>query len=305
LFIDQDAIPTFVEVKRAADTRARREVVAQMLDYAANGSSYWTVNRLQEVAARNASPGDPSLDDRVVTLLGPSATLDVDRYWKTVEENLRRGRVRLIFVLDEAPRELRRLTEFLNEQMRETDVFLLEIKQFKGTTDLHALVPRLIGRTERAASTKADSPRQKPLADILAALGRRSDAEVRAAKQILDYWRDKGAEIDTTSKGFIPRFRFGETDYYPFRVTEGGGVTIYFMYLKKTPAFESDGVRRELVKRLNDIPGVILDQDSIVGKPSIPLALLIPEASMTAFLSVVDWLIDLAKGNAPSERVMR
>src|SRR4026209_922941 len=36
LFLDQDAIPTFVECKRASDTRARREVVAQMLDYAAN-----------------------------------------------------------------------------------------------------------------------------------------------------------------------------------------------------------------------------------------------------------------------------
>jgi len=36
LFLDQDAIPTFVEVKRSTDTRIRREVVGQMLDYAAN-----------------------------------------------------------------------------------------------------------------------------------------------------------------------------------------------------------------------------------------------------------------------------
>src|SRR3954470_22987896 len=36
LFLDQDGIPTLVEVKRASDTRNRREVVAQMLDYAAN-----------------------------------------------------------------------------------------------------------------------------------------------------------------------------------------------------------------------------------------------------------------------------
>ena len=36
LFLDQDAIPTLVEVKRSTDTRIRREVVGQMLDYAAN-----------------------------------------------------------------------------------------------------------------------------------------------------------------------------------------------------------------------------------------------------------------------------
>lgn len=37
LFVDQDAVPTLVEVKRSTDTRIRREVVGQMLDYAANG----------------------------------------------------------------------------------------------------------------------------------------------------------------------------------------------------------------------------------------------------------------------------
>lgn len=34
LFIDQDGLPVLVEVKRSTDTRIRREVVGQMLDYA-------------------------------------------------------------------------------------------------------------------------------------------------------------------------------------------------------------------------------------------------------------------------------
>ena len=48
LFIDQDAIPTFVEAKRSIDTRIRREVVAQMLDYAANAIQYWTIEQTIE-----------------------------------------------------------------------------------------------------------------------------------------------------------------------------------------------------------------------------------------------------------------
>jgi hypothetical protein len=36
LFLDQDGVPTIVEVKRYSDSRIRREVVGQMLDYAAN-----------------------------------------------------------------------------------------------------------------------------------------------------------------------------------------------------------------------------------------------------------------------------
>lgn len=46
LFVDQDGVPTLVEVKRKSDTRLRREVVGQMLDYAANGSLRWTAGFL-------------------------------------------------------------------------------------------------------------------------------------------------------------------------------------------------------------------------------------------------------------------
>src|SRR5450759_489885 len=41
LFVDQDAIPTLVEAKRGGNPEARREVVAQLLEYAANGTLYW------------------------------------------------------------------------------------------------------------------------------------------------------------------------------------------------------------------------------------------------------------------------
>src|SRR5262249_39244062 len=47
LFLDQDAVPTLVEVKRSSDTRVRREVVGQMLDYAANAVVYWPVEAIR------------------------------------------------------------------------------------------------------------------------------------------------------------------------------------------------------------------------------------------------------------------
>ncbi|MBI4523379.1 MAG: hypothetical protein HY695_06150 [Deltaproteobacteria bacterium] len=54
LFLDQDGIPTFVECKRASDSRARRQVVAQMLDYAANGLVYWSIDKLRQAATETA-----------------------------------------------------------------------------------------------------------------------------------------------------------------------------------------------------------------------------------------------------------
>jgi len=47
LFIDHDGIPTIVEVKRSSNTQIRREIVGQMLDYAANGLRYWPVEHLR------------------------------------------------------------------------------------------------------------------------------------------------------------------------------------------------------------------------------------------------------------------
>src|SRR5436190_24078877 len=46
LFLDEEGVPTLVEVKRSSDTRIRREVVGQVLDYAANASSYWGIERI-------------------------------------------------------------------------------------------------------------------------------------------------------------------------------------------------------------------------------------------------------------------
>ena len=57
LFLDQDAIPTIAAVKRSSDTRIRREVVGQMLDYAANAVVYWPIETMRaEFEANHADP---------------------------------------------------------------------------------------------------------------------------------------------------------------------------------------------------------------------------------------------------------
>ena len=48
LFLDQDGVPTLIEVKRASDTRIRREVVGQMFDYAANALLHWSPELVKE-----------------------------------------------------------------------------------------------------------------------------------------------------------------------------------------------------------------------------------------------------------------
>jgi hypothetical protein len=161
LVVDQDAVPTFVEVKWASDSRTRREVVAQMLDYAANGSLFWTPEQL-----RGWFEGDEpeNATDRLVSWLGSTDDEPenvADAFWQAVGTNLREGQIRLIFVADEIPASLQRLVEFLNEQMSRVEVLAVEIRQYRaaGSTS-GALVPRLIGQTARAQAGKP--PRSAP-----------------------------------------------------------------------------------------------------------------------------------------------
>jgi hypothetical protein len=164
LFLDQDGIPTFVECKQATDTRIRREVVAQMLDYAANGTQYWSMDRLRQAATETAQGRGKALDGEIAALLSNGEDeADIEEYWERVEANLRNRRIRLIFVADSTPRELRRLVEFLNEEMVNVEVLAVEVKQFqKGDSQgQKALVPRVVGLTETARGVKESSSKRR------------------------------------------------------------------------------------------------------------------------------------------------
>lgn len=155
LFLDQDATPTFVEVKRATDTRGRREVVAQMLDYAANATEYWPVDRMRERFESRCAASGLSCAREIEAIVGSEG--DETAFWELARSNLRAGRVRLLFVSDRIPPSLRRIVEFLNRQMNPAEVLAVEIRQFSPGTDLtmRTLVPRVIGQTEQALGEKS------------------------------------------------------------------------------------------------------------------------------------------------------
>jgi hypothetical protein len=88
--VDQDAVPTFVECKRFADTRSRREIVGQMFEYAANGHYYWTSDTIRLYAEETASKTGQSLDESLRTL-HPVEDLSIEAFFSRIQENLREG----------------------------------------------------------------------------------------------------------------------------------------------------------------------------------------------------------------------
>ena len=158
LFLDQNSIPTFVETKRSSDTRIRRNIIGQMLDYAANAQRYWPADGIRAMATAQYG-NEEAVNSAIKELLRPDSVEDVptviNNYWNKVDDNLRNGHVRLLFVADRIPGELRRVIEFLNEQMTKVEVLGIEIAQYVSS-DFTALVPRVIGQTEAIRQVKAE-----------------------------------------------------------------------------------------------------------------------------------------------------
>lgn len=238
LFLDQDGIPTFVECKRASDTRARREVVAQMLDYAANGVEYWGMEKLRQAATETAVKQGTSLDDAIRRLLDREEGSGIEDYWQLVESNLRSGKVRLLFVTDETPRELRRLVEFLNEKMGDVEVLAVEIKQFVGKGQ-KALVPRVIGLTERGRGGKGADGSPRRHIDRAAFLSACKPAVARFFARVLDlaekrgyliYWGMVGfsvrAQLADDAASFVYGFPNGEFQFFFNQLSDFGQETL-------------------------------------------------------------------------------
>lgn len=152
VFGDQNAIPTFIEVKRFADTRSRREVVGQMFDYAANGHYYWDSSSLKGAAEKLSVKLGGSLE-KAMEGLNPDDDLGVDEYFNRMVENLREGQIRLVFFLEKAPMELKSIVDFLNKQMERTEVLLVEAQQY-DVEGKRVVIPSLFGYTEEARQAK-------------------------------------------------------------------------------------------------------------------------------------------------------
>ena len=92
LFLDQEAIPTLVEVKRSSDTRIRRDVIGQMLDYAANAVVYWPVEEIKAKFESRCKDGADDPDAELGAFLGEGG--DAPSFWQQVKTNLQAGRIR-------------------------------------------------------------------------------------------------------------------------------------------------------------------------------------------------------------------
>ena len=241
LFVTRSGIPVLVELKRAVDTRLRREVVGQMLDYAANGTAYWQGGRLAASFALSMEQLGRNADAELIDFLG--AGTDPQQFWDQVDANFAAGRIKMVFVADTIPRELARIVEFLNEQMK-ADVRAVELSWFQSDSGVTALTPRIFGETERAQTEKEARnvlppiSREAWMADRLASHG---SATIEGANAFLEMIESAGgrAEVTLAQGSIVAVYDTATGKLYPFALVSSakGSVQFYLGYLMARPAF--------------------------------------------------------------------
>ena len=126
--VEPSGRPVIIEVKLAQNNEARRAVVSQILAYAASLHGT-TRERFEEQFGNNLKArGHDSLEDAVSAI--ESGAFDADAFAESLDEHLREGRFRLVFVLDSVPQELMTLVAYLEHVTDKLAIDLVAVNAF-------------------------------------------------------------------------------------------------------------------------------------------------------------------------------
>jgi hypothetical protein len=315
LFLDQDGIPTIVEVKRSCDTRIRREVVGQMLDYASHAVVYWSIEKIITQFEANCQirglepntllshflvPDRPTLFDLI------EDDIQISNFWQRVKDNLQTGKIRLVFVADKIPSELQQIIEFLNRQMNPAEVIGVEIKKFEGQ-NLKVLIPRVIGQTTAARDKKLYRALREDIQWNASLFFEKLEAkqntdEVWVARKLYD-WIENHQHLQIRwSQGKLGGFYLTQQSNVKevklmavWAITSINNPTatvqICFPELNQIISKQDNTKCLELIQRLNEIPGIAIPINAVNNKyPSFPISQLKDEKALHLFLEIINWI---------------
>ncbi|MBE9187835.1 hypothetical protein IQ270_25130 [Microcoleus sp. LEGE 07076] len=304
LFLDQNAVPTLVDVRRTPNAELRQKVLGQSIDYAANAVVHWPVDSI--IAMFEANCRDRGRDPEQIFEEFLGADANEDRFWQKVKTNLQAGKIRLVFVADEISAEMRRVVEFLNEQMDPVEVFALEIKQYVSEDGLKTLVPRVIGQTAEAQQKKSSATRERRRWDessFFAEIKTRGGAEeAQIAKAIYAWVKSQAPFVEIqwgtgdTYGGFAANLhQKSNKTYQLFTVNIAGKMEISAHNYGLQQPFNEEKKWLELRSKLSSIGLSLPTEPGERRSPSLALFTLQDESAIKQVIETFEWVIQEIK----------
>lgn len=225
LYVDQYGVLTLVETKLLQNPESRRDVIGQIIEYAANAQEVWAFGKARQYAVEYWSKRGKDFND---ILSDKFPELDIEEFWKKVEDNLSHRRIRLIIASDTIRPEVRRMVEYLNSEMQNTEVLGLELKIYGENDDELVFVPRIIGQTQALADWRSEAlVRVWDVNQLTESFSKLANDKGRAFLRLLDWAIETGCFIE--SKAQSPTFGLaGLTGDRLFSVSNTGHIYVFF-----------------------------------------------------------------------------
>jgi hypothetical protein len=121
-------------------------------------------------------------------------------------------------------------------------------------------------------------------------------AETDVTRRLFTWADARGDLVEKYGSGkedgsFQAGYQDDAREFFPFALYGYGKIEIQFQYIQRHPSFAGEEARRELLGRLNLIPGVSIGDDMLSKRPSISLAVLTDAAAFARFTGTLDWAL--------------
>jgi hypothetical protein len=208
LFIDQYGVLTIIDTNLIDNPEASRVAIGKIIDYAATISDEWDIDHLKSFFQDSEGTGAKDPENYFRNNLGfnhPSQD-----FWQLVHDNLKMSRIRIVIMAEKIREDLKRMLEFLNEHLKSTHVFGLELKFYKNNSENSLLLlPQLIGNTQSILNRKTFA--KKTFAWNQDSVYKKAEKLANEVLQkriikILDFAIDKDLYIQGAAKSISPSF---------------------------------------------------------------------------------------------------
>lgn len=228
--------------------------------------------------------------------------------WPEPDEEKFAQDVRILLASKDFSKEITTAVMWLNEKDLDITCVRIQPYNYNGNTllDVQQIVPLpeasdyLIKVKQKEKSEKLSKSRKWDEQTFMSELERNKGKEiVKIATDILDWATNLTDEIwwgeGMLQGSFIPIINTSPKWASFISVWTYGNVENQFQLLANRDAFKEEEPRKELLKRLNYIPGVQLTEDVISKRPSFPLEVLADEKAMAVFKESYEWVITLLR----------
>jgi len=255
LFVSPLGYLTIVETKLIRNPEARREVVAQTLDYAKELSQWKYDDLIEAIRKIRVSPLNKDYDPLLEIFKGKTEDEDLDpiQFQRSVSQCLRHGRFLLLIIGDKISEDVEGLVKYLqNFAHLQFTMGLIELGLFRmdEKSDRPILVvPRVVARTSEivraivriegdenlqklpvVVTPEKDQKTSPPLEAFWEAIRGKADAGTPGKLQsLLSQLEEMGLYVDPIESGVALRFPDpggSSTEFRFFRVTKEGRVRL-------------------------------------------------------------------------------